>query len=72
MNTRIKVETEGEITRIKTLQKEIEQLKKAMIKKGLDQLVLDSYLEVSAKKLGFKNVDELKKTSARNGYDRCG
>jgi transposase-like protein len=65
MNTRINVETKDEITRIKALQKEIEQLKKAMIKKDLDQLILDSYLEVSAQKLGFKNVDELKKNFSK-------
>jgi hypothetical protein len=35
MNTRIKVETKDEITRIKELQKEIEQLKKLVLKKGL-------------------------------------
>lgn len=65
MNTRINVETKDEITRIKALQKEIEQLKNAMIKKDLDQLVLDSYLEVSAQKLGFKNSDELKKNFSK-------
>ena len=61
MNTRIKVETKDEITRIKALQKEIEQLKKLLLKKDLDALVLDSYLEVAAEDLGFKSVDELKK-----------
>ncbi|RIH62691.1 transposase, partial [Mariniphaga sediminis] len=30
-------------------------------KKDLDKLALDSYLEVAAEKLGYKNVDELKK-----------
>jgi len=59
------VETKDEITRIKALQKEIEQLKKAIVKKDLDQLVLDSYLEVSSQKLGFKNVDELKKNFSK-------
>jgi hypothetical protein len=43
------------------LQKEIKQLKELLIKKDLDKLVLDSYLEVSAKKMGYKNVEELKK-----------
>lgn len=61
MNTRVKVETKDEITRIKELQKEIEQLKKLLLKKDLDALVLDSYLEVAAEKLGFKNTIELKK-----------
>jgi len=61
MNTRIKVETKDEITRIKELQKEIEQLKKLLLKKDLDAMVLDSYLEVAAEKLGYKNVVELKK-----------
>ena len=61
MNTRIKVETKDEITRIKALQKEIEQLKKLLLKKDLDTLVLDSYLEVAAEDLGYKSVTELKK-----------
>jgi len=61
MNTRIKVETKDEITRIKALQKEIEQLKKLLLKKDLDALVLDSYLEVAAEDLGYKSVTELKK-----------
>jgi len=61
MNTRIMVENQDEITRIKALQKEIEQLKKALVKKDLEQLVNDSYLEVVAEKLGYKNVAELKK-----------
>jgi len=62
MNTRIMVENQDEISRIKALQKEIEQLKKLLIKKDLDQLANDSYLEVAAEKLGYKNVAELKKT----------
>jgi transposase-like protein len=57
MNTRIMVENQDEISRIKALQKEIEQLKKLLLKKDLDQLVL----EVAAEKLGYKNVSELKK-----------
>ena len=61
MNTRILVETKDEIGRIKALQKEIEQLRKLLIKKDLDKLVLDSYLEVASENLGYKNVDELKK-----------
>jgi transposase len=61
MNTRIKVETKDEITRIKALQKEIEQLKKLLLKKDLDAMVLESYLEVAAEDLGYKSVAELKK-----------
>jgi transposase-like protein len=61
MNTRIVVQDKDEITRIKQLQKEVEKLKEILIKKDLDQLVSDSYLEVAAEKLGFKNSDELKK-----------
>ena len=61
MNTRILVETEGETSRLKALQKEIKQLKELLIKKDLDKLALDSYLEIAAEKLGYKNVDELKK-----------
>ena len=61
MNTRVKVETKDEISRIKALQKEIEQLKKLLLKKDLDAMVLDSYLEVAAEDLGYKSVNELKK-----------
>ncbi|MBL85901.1 MAG: transposase [Winogradskyella sp.] len=61
MNTRIKVETKDEITRIKELQKKIEQLKKLLLKKDLDAMVEESYLEVAAEKLGYKSVIELKK-----------
>jgi len=61
MNTRIIVENKDEISRLKELQKEIEQLKKLLIKKDLDKLVTDSYLEVAAENLGYKNVEELKK-----------
>jgi len=61
MNTRVLVETQDETTRIKALQKEIKQLKELLIKKDLDKLAMDSYLEVAAEKLGYKSVDELKK-----------
>ena len=61
MNTRIMVENKDEISRLKELQKEIDQLKKLLIKKDLDKLVTDSYLEVAAENLGYKNVEELKK-----------
>ena len=61
MNTRVTVNTKDEIKRIKQLQKEIEQLKKLLLKKDMDQLVDDAYLEVAAQKLGYKNVLELKK-----------
>jgi len=61
MNTRIMVENRDEITRLKQLQKEIEQLKKVIIKKDLEHLVYDSYLEVAAKMQGFDNVEEFKK-----------
>lgn len=61
MNTRIMVETKDEISRLKALQKEIEQLKKLLIKKDLEHLVKDSYLEVASENLGYKNVEELKK-----------
>lgn len=61
MNTRIMVENQDEISRIKSLQQEIEQLKKMLIKKDLEHLVDDCYMEVAAEKLGYKNVAELKK-----------
>lgn len=61
MNTRIMVENQDEISRLKALQKEIEQLKKLLLKKDLELLANDAYLEVIAEKYGYKNVAELKK-----------
>jgi transposase len=61
MNTRIMIENEDDLSRINALQKEIEQLKKVIVKKDLEMLVNDAYLEVIAEKYGFKNVAELKK-----------
>jgi transposase len=61
MNTRVIVQTDDEISRIKALQKELKQLKELLIKKDLDKLINDSFLEVAAEKLGYKDVSELKK-----------
>ncbi len=61
MNTRIIVQTKDEITRLKALQKELKQLKELLVKKDLDKLVNDNYLDVAAQKLGYKDVQELKK-----------
>lgn len=61
MNTRVTVQTDDELSRIKALQKELKQLKDLLIKKDLDKLVNDSYLEVAAENLGYKDVEELKK-----------
>jgi transposase len=54
------VQTDDEITRIKALQKELNQLKELLVRKDLDKLISDSYLEVAAEKLGYKDVSELK------------
>jgi transposase-like protein len=61
MNTRIMIETKDEISRLKALQKEVEQLKNLLIKKDLDKLVTDSYLEVASENLGYKDVEAFKK-----------
>ncbi len=56
MNSRITVKTKDEITKIKELQKEMEQQKKLLLKKDLDAMIQDSYLEVVAEDLGYKSV----------------
>ena len=61
MNHRVIVQTMEEQTKVQKLQKEIAMLKELLLKKDLDALVLDSYLEVAAKDLGYKNASELKK-----------
>jgi transposase-like protein len=61
MNHRVIVQTMDEQTKVQKLQKEIAILKELLLKKDLDALVLDSYLEVAAKDLGYKSAAELKK-----------
>jgi transposase-like protein len=61
MNQRITVETMDELSRIHALQKENAKLKDLLINKDLDALVLNSYLDVAAEQLGFKDAEELKK-----------
>jgi transposase-like protein len=61
MNTRVTVQTDDELSRIKALQKELKQLKDLLIKKDLEKLVNDCYLEIAAQDLGYKDVEELKK-----------
>jgi len=41
------VETKDEISRLKALQKELKQLKDLLIKKDLEKMVQDSYLELT-------------------------
>jgi transposase-like protein len=61
MNHRVIVQSMDELTKVQQLQKEIAKLKELLLKKDLDALVLDSYLEVAAKDLGYKSASELKK-----------
>lgn len=61
MNKQVTVKTKDEISRVKELQKEIKTLKELLLKKDLEGLVSDAYLEVAAEKLGYKDVYELKK-----------
>ena len=61
MNTRVVIKTKDEISRLKALEKEVEQLKNLLVHKDMEKLVSDSYLEVAAENLGYKSVQELKK-----------
>ena len=61
MNTRILLENQDEVSRLRALKKEIKQLKELLIRKDMENLVSDSYLEVAGENLGYKNVEELKK-----------
>jgi transposase-like protein len=61
MNQRVTVETMDELSRIQALQKENAKLKDLLINKDLDNLILNSYLDVAAEQLGFKDAGELKK-----------
>jgi transposase-like protein len=61
INTRVLVQTDDELTRIKALQKELKQLKELLIKKDLDKRIDDSYLKVAANKLGYNDVLDLEK-----------
>lgn len=58
MNKRLKIETLEEKDKIKALEKEIAQLKAALVKKDLKLYVNECYLEVAQDKLGYKDSDE--------------
>ena len=60
INTRVKAEKKAKISRIKALQKEVEQLKKRRPKKDHDAIVEESYREVATEDLGYKSIAELK------------
>ena len=60
-NKQIKIQTMNEKDKIKSLENEIKKLKELLVKKDLDNLINEAYLEYTAKQLGFKSVDELKK-----------
>jgi transposase-like protein len=61
LNHRVTIESMDELSRIHNLQKEVEQLKNILVQKELDTMVLNSYLTVAAKNLGYKDSEELKK-----------
>jgi len=61
MNNRVKVETKDGTTKLKGLQKELEQLKKLVFNRNLDAIVEECYLEVAAEKLEYKRVWQRKK-----------
>lgn len=61
LNKHIKIQTVSEKDRVKSLENEIKKLKELLVKKDLNNLVNEAYLEYTAKQLGYKSVDELKK-----------
>ncbi len=50
-----------DLDRVKELEAEIKQLKELLVQKDIKSILDESYLEYAAKKLGYRNVDELKK-----------
>lgn len=61
MNKRVTVQNPDEASRLQAMQKELEQLKKLLLRKDLELLVSESYLEAVARQHGYKDVEELKK-----------
>jgi len=61
LNQRLRIETMDEISKLKKLEEENKKLKELLIKKEVDGLMNEGYLEYAAKQLGYKSVEELKK-----------
>ena len=61
LNQRLKIETMDELDKLKKLEEENKKLKELLIKKEVDGLMNEGYLEYAAKQLGYKSVEELKK-----------
>lgn len=64
LNQRLKIETMDELDKLKKLEEENKKLKELLIKKEVDGLMNEGYLEYAAKQLGYKSVEELKKAKA--------
>jgi transposase-like protein len=64
-NKRIRIETMDELGKIKKLEEEIRQLKELLIDKEIKSHMNDAYLGYAAKRLGYKNIEELKKKLKR-------
>ncbi len=60
-NKQIKIETMDEISKLKKLEEENKKLRELLVQKDMDGLMYEAYLKVAAEKLGYKNVEELKK-----------
>ena len=60
-NRRIKIETMEDLDKVKKLEAEIKQLKELLVQKDIKSILDEGYLDYAAKKLGYKNVEELKK-----------
>lgn len=61
MNKRVVIQNPGEASQLQSLRKELEQLRKLLVRKELELLASESYLEVVARHHGYKDVEELKK-----------
>ena len=61
MNKRVVIQNPGEASQLQALRKELEQLRKLLVRKELELLAGESYLEVVARQHGYKDVEELKK-----------
>lgn len=61
LNKRVKIETMDEISKLKKLEEENKKLRELLVQKDMDGLMYEAYLKVAAERLGYKNVEELKK-----------
>lgn len=66
LNKTVRIETMNEKDKIKSLEKQLKQLKELLIEKDLRNITDEVYLQDAIEQLGYKSIEEFKKKVKRS------